>query len=289
MDMRNKGKNRGVSIRLTHFLTLILGAVMILLLVFSTYQSSNVFTALNKATGNYIVRQKAANDLMEASDYLTEMAQRFTLEGDTQYLDNYFEEAFVNKRRETSITTMAENEAEQALVEKIQTAMNESNALMHREYYAMRLVIEAKEYRNYPETLRGVELKEEDSLLSAEEKMDLAQKMVMGTEYYAKKEIIRNNLKASLSTMEKLMNATRQETTVQLNRELSVIRGIIMILAVLILAMIGLSAWLGTIPLIRAEKAAKAGEPIPDAGAREFRYLAGEFNKMRGAERQTDD
>ena len=107
--MKNGKTNEssGVSIKVVHAAMLVLGVLLILLLVFSSIKSSTVFTRLNKETGNYIVRQKAAHDLMEASDYLTEMVQRFTLEGDTQYLDNYFEEAFGNKRREASITCMA--------------------------------------------------------------------------------------------------------------------------------------------------------------------------------------
>ena len=188
--MKKNGKtvNEGISLRVLHVAMVICAVVISVLLIFSTYQSAGVFSKLNKATGNYIVRQKAAHDLMEASDYLTEMAQRFTLEGETQYMDNYFEEAFTSKRREASITSMSESDAESVLVEQLQAAMNESMSLMYREYYAMKLVIEAKEIREYPETLRAIELKDEDSFLPAEEKMELAQEMVLGSEYYQKKE-----------------------------------------------------------------------------------------------------
>ena len=290
--MKNGKTNEssGVSIKVVHAAMLVLGVLLILLLVFSSIKSSTVFTRLNKETGNYIVRQKAAHDLMEASDYLTEMVQRFTLEGDTQYLDNYFEEAFGNKRREASITTMAENDAEQTLVDQIQAALNESNSLMFREYYAMKLVIDAKEIRNYPDTLRGVELKEEDSYKSPEEKMDLAQEMVMGTEYYARKAVIRNDLKAGLNTLDKMMAETRSETTAQLNSELATIRIFIIIVGVLLLIIIGLSACLGTIPLIRAAKCAQNGEAVPVVGAKEFRYLASSYNKLTGAkEKDAED
>ena len=279
----------GISIKVVHAAMLILGLLLILLLVFSSYKTSTVFTRLNKETGNYIVRQKAAHDLMEASDYLTEMTQRFTLEGDTQYLDNYFEEAFGNKRREAAITAMAENEAEQTLVDQVQAALNESNTLMYREYYAMKLVIDAKEIQTYPDKLRGVELKSEDEKLSVEEKMDLAQKMVMGTEYYAQKELIRNDLKAGLNTLDNMMASARTETTAQLNRELGTIRIFIIIVAALLLIIIGLSAYLGTIPLIRAARCAQNGEAIPVTGSKEFRYLAGSYNQLTGAKEKEEE
>lgn len=277
----NTGKNGGISIRVLYIAMLVLGALTVLLLAFSVSRSSSVFAALNKATGNYIVRQDAAHDLMEASDYLTEMAQRFTLDGDPQYMNNYFEEAFTSKRRENAVVSMAENEAEQGLVDQIQAALKESNTLMYTEYYAMKLVVDAKEYREYPETLRGVELREEDALKSAEEKMELAQAMVMGKDYYDHKEVIRNNLRASLSTMDKLMARTRQESTAQLNRELDAIRGFIIAVSVLLLCMIVLTLLLGVRPLSRAEKSLRSGLPVPEKGAREFRHLARAYNDLK--------
>ena len=280
MNKANQVKKDGISLRVTHIAMVICAVVISLLLVFSTYQSSDVFNRLSKATSNYIVRQKAAHDLMEASDYLTEMVQRFTLEGETQYLDNYFEEAFVSKRREASITSMSESEAEEVLVQQLQDAMNESTSLMYREYYAMKLVIDAKEIRDYPETLRAIELKEDDEFLSADEKMELAQEMVLGTEYYTRKEIIRTDLKASLQTLDKLMTETRQSTTDTLNRELTIVRIAIIALTVVILFLIWLMAHEGTLPLMKAQQCAEADQPVPVTGAREFRYMARSYNRM---------
>ena len=153
MKLLNRGK--GVSLRAIHIAMIVCAVVISLLLVFSTHQSASVFSSLSKAAGDYSVRQKAAHELMEASDYLTEMVQRFTLEGNTQYLDDYFEEVFVSRRREESITSMSEGDTEKGLVTQLQEAMAESTSLSYREYYAMKLVIEAREIRDYPDTLRG--------------------------------------------------------------------------------------------------------------------------------------
>ena len=280
MTMAKRNGSKGISLKTLHIAMIICAVIISALLVFSTYQSSNVFSKLSKATGNYIVRQKAAHELMEASDYLTEMVQRFTLEGDTQYLNNYFEEAFVSRRREASITSMAENEAEEVLVKQLQEAMDESTALMYREYYAMKLVIDAKEIRDDHESLRAIELKDEDTFLSADEKMDLAQKMVLGTEYYEKKEIIRTKLKSSLQTLDKLMATTRQTTSDELNSELTIVRVAIIVLTVVILALIWLTAKLGTIPLMDAQQKIEKGELIPEKGAKEYQVLARGYNGM---------
>ena len=278
MKLLNRGK--GVSLRAIHIAMIVCAVVISLLLVFSTYQSAGVFSSLSKAAGDYSVRQKAAHELMEASDYLTEMVQRFTLEGNTQYLDDYFEEVFVSRRREESITSMSEGDTEKGLVTQLQEAMTESTSLSYREYYAMKLVIEAREIRDYPDTLRGVELKEEDTLLSADEKMSLAREMVMGTEYYEHKESIRNKLRSSLEVLDQQMTATRQSTSADLNRELTLVRIVIAILTVVIILLIWLTARLGTMPLMEAGKCAEDGRKIPETGAKEFRRLAGKYNKM---------
>ena len=280
MKKNLKTGSEGISLHVLHIAMIVCAVAISLLLIFSTYQSANVFSTLSKATNNYIVRQKAAHDLMEASDYLTEMVQRFTLEGDTQYLDNYFEEAYNSKRREAAITSMKESAAEEVLVQQLEDAMNESMSLMYREYYAMKLVIEAKDLRDSHDEIRAIELKEEDTFLSADEQMERAQEMVLGKEYYERKEVIRTDLKASLQTLDKLMNATRQNTTAELNQELTIIRVVIIILTVIILVLIWLTAKLGTIPMMKAKKCAETNEPVPVIGSREFRYMAKSYNRM---------
>ena len=280
--MRRKAliSGEGISLRTIHIAMILCAVAISLLLIFSTYQSASVFSSLSKAAGDYSVREKAAHELMEASDYLTEMVQRFTLEGDTQYLENYFEEVFVSRRREESITSMSEGETEKLLVAQLQEAMTESTSLSYREYYAMKLVIEAREIRDYPDTLRGVELKEEDTMLSSEEKMELAREMVMGKEYYERKESIRNKLRASLEVLDQQMTSTRQNTSAELNSELTLVRVVIAILTVIIIVLIWLTARLGTIPLMVAGKQAESGGRIPVTGAKEFRKLAGKYNMM---------
>jgi nitrate/nitrite-specific signal transduction histidine kinase len=59
------------------------------------------------------------------------------------------------------------------------------------------------------------------------------------------------------------------------------VRVAIIVLTVVILALIWLTAKLGTVPLMEAEKRIEAGEPIPETGAKEFRNLARGYNKMR--------
>ena len=276
----SKKKHGGISIRVVNIaMTLCAIAIAVLLVIFSN-RSSGVFNTLSSETGNYIVRQKAAHDLMEASDYLTENVQRFTLEADTKYMDQYFEEAYTSKRRESAVMTMSENNADTALIQQIQEALDESMELMYREYYAMKLVIDAKDIRTYPDTLRAIELTEEDQFQSAEAKMDKAQDMVMGREYYASKEIIRTKLKNSLEILDDQMAATRRSTNAEMMSELARGRTLVIVMIVVLTVLVGMIMVLTTSPLINAARQARKKERLDVGGTKEMRGIADSYNEM---------
>ena len=145
---------------------------------------------------------------------------------------------------------------------------------------AMKLLIDAREIRDYPETLRAIELKEEDIFLSPEAKTDLAQRMVMGSEYYASKEIIRTKLKTALDNLDDQMARARQETSGQMVQELSVVRAVVIVLVLVLVLLIVLTARLSTLPLLRAVDSVRQQKEIPAAGSKEFRLLAESYNEL---------
>lgn len=301
----------GISIRAIHIAMLVCAAAIVGLLIYSVTQSSGVFSTFSAETENYIVRQKAAHDLMEASDYLTENVQRFTLNGDVRYMNQYFEEADSSKRREAAVNAMAENHADQSLIDQLNAALDGSVDLMEKEKHAMKLVIEAKkeviedperykhldlifeenEAGRYPDVIESFDLKdisdrdngksgENEELLSPDEKMELAQKLVMDSEYYADKEAIRVKLKSALEMMDDQMAATRRKTSADMMKDLTFNRVLIIVLVVVLGILILLTVTLSTIPLITAYRCKKRNERIPVIGSKEFRAMAESYNDM---------
>ncbi len=278
--MRKIIKN-GISIRVIHILMLICAAAIVALLVVSTTQSSNVFSKLSSETENYIVRQKAAHELMEASDYLTESVQRFTISGDVKYMNQYFEEANTSQRRQQAITTMSENKADENLVKQLEEALAESNSLMEKEEYAMMLVISALEITKYPDDLQGITIDDEqDEFKSKEEKLALAQNLVMGEEYYASKDVIRTKLYNALEMLDDEMAAMRRKTSNDMMKQLTLNRVIVIILVVVLAALILLTAVLSTIPLITAHRTMLKQERLPMIGSKEFRAMSESYNQL---------
>jgi diguanylate cyclase (GGDEF)-like protein len=217
---------------------------------------------------------------MDASDYLTESVQRFTVLGDKKYLDEYFTEAFGTKRREEAISRMSAANGNDAALAELQEAMASSLELMNREYYAMRLVIEAKRYTDYPDELKEIELSKEDQALSPEEKMQRASVMVHDEEYYVQKNLIREDMRASLDELEIMAYDTDASALSSLGKEMAFVRLVIAFQTIVILLMVWLTSRLGIHPVLNAVDQIKADSPIPEVGAEEFRYLARAYNKM---------
>ena len=270
----------GVSLR-TLFICIIIFAVIIsAVMVYFTFHLSRTFAGLSDATEEYIDLEKAAYELMDASDYLTEKVQRFTIDGNTQYMDEYFIEADQSKHREDALEKMSLEENSAEAFSLLQEAMRQSLELMKQEYYAMRLVVEAKGYTDYPAVLDDYTLSAEDAALSSEDKMRRATELVLGDSYYEVKDLIRANMKDSLDSLEELTRSAEQGAMDDMKTELIIFRIAIVIQTLGILLMIWLTSRLGISPVLQAVDRIKDNETIPEIGANEFRYLARTYNKM---------
>ena len=276
----DKQKHEGVSLR-TIQICLITGAVLFsaLMLFFTFFLSSN-FKTLTERSEHHVELRKAALELMDASDYLTENVQRFTIVGDTRFLNAYFDEALNMQHRENAVAKLSQDKDCKKALEKLQQALDNSVKLMDREYYAMRLVIEARGYTEYPEVLKKVTLKDYDAALSPQEKMYRATQMVLDNDYYMQKNMIRNDMKASLNELEKLANSFDSSAIQTLQRELTIVRVIIVIQAVGVIFLVWLTSHLGIHPILDAVEHIKDNKRIRESGTSEFRYLVRAYNRM---------
>ena len=129
-----KQKQDGISLRAVYVWVVIAALILSGLMFYATYRLTRTFGDLGEAAENQIAMQKAAHELMDASDYLTERVQRFTVNGDMRFLREYFTEAFETARRESAIETMSGTPGFSEALVRLQQAMEESLDLMRREY-----------------------------------------------------------------------------------------------------------------------------------------------------------
>ena len=271
---------KGISHRLVHVWLVVIILVFSGTVVFATIRLTGTFRRITSASRQNSDLQNAAHELMNASDYLTEQVQRFTVDGDIRFMDQYFTEAFESKRREEAVAKMDVGERTKPAYQKLQQALNSSVELMDIEYYAMRLVIEAKGYKDYPDVLTDIKLKQEDLNLEPEVMMRHATELVHSDEYYRHKDKIREGVQESLDEVEKLTKTIENAEIASMDRESCAVCVAVVIQALLVFFMICLTTRLAIKPILDAVEQIKADLPISEKGSNEFRYLAGAYNKM---------
>lgn len=278
--MSENSNRHGISLKAMNIILIVVALALCGLMLYSTFHLAAGSSDFTDTTEQQIELRKAAREMMDASDYLTEKVQRFTVSGNIQFLDDYFTEVFNSNHRGESIARMSAANGSSEALASLQTALDESMALMDTEYYAMRLVIEAMGYDEYPKVLESVILSDEDQALLPEEKMHRATELVMSDDYYARKEIIRGYMEASLDELEKLAYDRDSAAMKALKDELTAVRFIIVLQIIGIMIMVFLTSRLGINPILNAVDRIKNDSRIPETGAKEFRYLARAYNKM---------
>ncbi len=138
------------------------------------------FNILKTTTDQYIDCERAAKQLQDGSDYLTEQVRLYATTAQREYMDLYFEEADVTMRREEAIEILQKYFDGTEIMDALQKALDYSQELMNTEYYSMRLVAETTgtEESSWPEEIQAVSLSQEDEALTDAQKLQKAQEIV---------------------------------------------------------------------------------------------------------------
>ena len=273
---------RGLSVRNLNFLISVITVIISVLLLIATYHANADYQQMRADSRNYILWQSYANDLQLGSDYLTEQVRCFVETGERLYLDNYFEESQVTRRRDSAVERIHEFLGDSEVYYALNAALRESVNLMQREYYAMRLTIQAfgQDVSDYPASIQAVELKAEDLELSRPSQAEKARLMVFDDQYRSKKEAIASNLQTSLNELAVEMENRQTTTADRLQDILHKQRALIVAsISITVLMMLG-TLLLIVSPLLRAVMFIRDDRPIPIEGADEFRFLARTYNRM---------
>lgn len=256
--------------------------VVAVLFIIISVMGEKEFQILRNTTDQYITCERAAKQLQDGSDYLTEQVRLYAMTGETEYMDLYFEEANETQRRETALDALKKYFDGTEAFTALQAALDCSENLMETEYYSMRLVCEAKGMAEdtWPEELQAVELSEEDSQLTAEEKMEKAQRLVCDDSYQNARTEITNDVSDCMNSLiEQTRKSQGRASTIFSDMYLKQEVGIA-ILIVLLLAISIILRRLIVKPLLSYNASIKRGEIFPVIGAAELQNLAETYNKV---------
>lgn len=271
-------------IRITHLFVLYVIILIVIgaLVLTESYYSERSIIEMQEFTEEYADGQNAINDLMNASDYLTEKARAFVVTGDPESAHLYQEEVEVNRRRDRALAVIKGFDVKGGVYSSLENALKESNDLKETEYYAMLLSavghgIEKDVYQGFT---GGAKLTKEDSALSSREKIKKATSLVFNDQYEDKKNKIRTNVQDSLKELisilrERQLDSYKEATTlVKKNHQLL----LLLLFATLFLIM--MTIFMVMVPIRKSAKHIEKHEPLQVKGAYEFQMLAKAYDKM---------
>ena len=237
-----------------------------------------------EANNRYMAAQLATTDLEIGSDHLTESVRYFVSTGDTAYMDDYFEELEVTRRRDIAVETvrnmLANVDNGREAYESLNTALENSNELVGLEYRAMKLMLEAGGYNEslMPQQLREFELSAEDEGLPNSEKVQKARDLVFGSDYAGYKERIKSNSQRCsqilIQTFEQLHLRAEEAMRGLLNLQ-------VFLTILLLLVVVGIVVFIyGMVqaPLKRMVDMMRKKQVVTPVGATELRFVAETYN-----------
>ena len=282
MNSKNKTKKDGISLRKLNYILFFVTLFLLICLAASILLTFTRFSGVRTDTDNYIEWQTAAEKLQIGSDYLTEQVRSFSVTGDRQYLDNYFEESTVTRQRDSSIEAIRQNLSGTDAYDYLASAMEISMKLMEREYYSMRLTVEAYKLNiaELPFEIRSVELSDEDLALSADEQAKKAQDMLFDEEYHGAKELISGNIARCVASIATITRDNMSDSFDKLRVRLILQNALVLMLGAAVVVIVVCTSIFVFKPLIRAVPNIKAEKKISEKGAYEYSYLAKTYNSM---------
>ena len=275
-------KEQGPSIRLINGIMLGAAVIISAVLFWAMNRTTTLYNESYKATQNLLILRESADNLLEASDYLTEEMRAFVITGERKYLNNYFEEAMVDKHRENALDALRENNERSIAYQNLQHAMVNSVDLMDVEYYAAKLAIEGYGYElsTYPEVIKNVKIKEQDENLNSAKKLEAAQEMLFDDNYTQKKDHIRDYTENCLKELSDEVQEKQLETATKLRKQVALEHVLTVVLIVIVIIIVLLTFLLVIRPLSEAVESIRKEEDIDLKGAYEIRFLAKTYNLM---------
>ena len=272
----------GVRLQTISGIMIAAAVLALILMLYGLHHMSSVYEELQKSTNSYVTCQDNAQDMIQASDYLTHQARAFAVTGEQQYLDNYFRESDVTKRRDMALQSMEEIIPDSSALEYLGDALNDSIALMKREIYSMRLVVEGRGYdlKTYPKAVQQVSLSDKDQQLSKQEKLDLAVDMVYDDAYQNEKDKIISNVQSCLDELLADVELRQAQSFQALERTIRRLTEMIFAIIAMFILLVILVMILIFRPLEHQVENINNKTKLPMRGAYEVQYLASVYNRI---------
>lgn len=276
-----KQKNiKGIRIQTANIVMIIASCILYVLLISATVHVSREYDNMHNSMERYIECEESDALLTAGSAHLTEQARLYAVTMDPKYMAEYFKEVNETRRREQALEGLRRSHDGEEAYAFLVAALENSNALMEREVYAMRLVAEAEGETNIPPEVRSVEVEQADLLLSREEMMEKARELVFGGEYQASQSSILANVERSMESIHQSTHQRMLDDTAALEESMVRQRIFVSVLFVGQIVTFLMIILLIVKPLRIYVRCIKEDKMMEITGSYEFKYLALTYNDI---------
>lgn len=269
-------------------ITYIFGTFVVLILVVGallfvgSYGAQQSLEEMQALAVDHARGKDAINDLMEASDFLTEQARAFVSTGDPEYGLAYQKEVKATKRRDKSLQMIKSFNASDNVYASLESALNDSNELTETEYYAMHLAavgygLREAEYERFD---GNTILSDEDKALSDDEKKEKALTMMYDDAYTEKKGLITDHVRESLDLLDEELEERQLDSYKKATRKSHIEHIMLAILLAGFLVLLFLTAIMIVDPIRKSAMYISRNEPLPTKGSAEYFTLSEAYNRM---------
>lgn len=290
MESKEKKKttSRGLSVRKFNFFMCIVAVLVSFVMFFAMQYTSRLYNETRILSDNMVQQTRYAHDMQDASDYLTEQIRSFVISGEKKYLDNYFEEANVTRRRDNALEKIGEYSPDSEAYKRLSQAMDESVDLMNTEYYAAKLAALGYGYdlSEMPAEVANTELLTDDEVRPAEAKKQRAEEVLFDENYKSKKATITTHMQGCLRELTDELAEEQTKLLLRLERQVMLEHLLTIVLIVIMLVIVIVASSQVFYPLRKSVDFIREEKEIPLVGAYELRFIAKNYNLMTMKNRQ---
>lgn len=250
-------------------------------MLIATNRLNSAYQQLIEETGKYIITQQDAGMIEEFSGSMLSESRSFLQTGDPAHVMAFYSQMDVIRRQLDSSGT-SETKGTAASDRYLEEAVEAFRTLAEQDAYAMRLKAETMPVSldSYPAEFAGTEIRPEDAVLDAEQKLAKAQEILDRTDYSAIRSRLSDRVDASHRAASETVQQQMGVTTARIRQELLLLRTFgVVFLVIAVLAMLS-NLLLIILPINRSVSNLDNREEIPEQGSFEMRNLARVYNEV---------
>ena len=258
----------------------VVSAALVVAILFAIGFVHSTYARANRINKQYEECQKAAQDLQETSDYLTEEVRAFVSTGDRTHMDNYLFELESNDRRGKALDVLRSHANSAAATKALEEARTQSNELAQTELRAMRLTAEAYGMEDLPRQIITAHLSDVEAALNKSRKLAFANELVNRNAYTLKKFAIKEHGQACSTLLINELQVRLEENNDLLSTYIIALQVSVVALLIVMLVETLSTRFLLLWPISMHETSIRDGKPLVPGGARELRTLTDAYNDM---------